>query len=173
MAAIHQASSCAIASASTTCRARPSGYRWRGWLRRKLRLRPRIQSANSRTCSWGDSSAKQLCEVVFGANRGNLDLVNPVVAQHFQIDIFAGTTIAERIVEKPPIVHVVAVDRDHQVSLLQAGLFAWTSGHHACNHHVLAERGLEHAEPRARDRGGARAVLDQLIALGEGIVALH
>src|SRR5260370_35475196 len=173
MAWIQQASSCAIASDSTTYRVRPSGYRWRGSRRRRLRLRPRIQSANSRTCSWGDSSAKQLCEVVFGANRGNLDLVNPVVAQHFQIDIFAGTTIAERIVEKPPIVHVVAVDRDHQVALLQAGLFAGTSGHHAGNHHVLAERVRERPAPRARYRGRAVAMLDQLIALGEGIVALH
>ena len=114
MAAIPRASSCAIASGSTTCRARRFGFRSRGWPRRRPRSRNVAASALSRTCKIdrGDAGLQsaaelkrlvrdgaELGEVIFDANRGDRNLADPIVAQNLQLDDLARVMAVDRLVQ--------------------------------------------------------------------------
>src|ERR1035437_8378455 len=79
-------------------------------------------------------------EVIFDADGGDVELVNSTVAQDLEIDVLAGPIVAERLVENPPFVHVGVLDRNNQVALLQAGFLTRTTGHHARDHNVVAQR---------------------------------
>ena len=49
-------------------------------------------------------------EIIFGAGGGNIELVDAIVAQHFEIDVLARAMIAESLVEHAAVVHVGIVD---------------------------------------------------------------
>src|SRR5438445_399691 len=78
----------------------------------------------------------------------HLETSRLVVAHHLERDAVAGAAAPEREVEVPPRLHLLRVEREDQVTVLEPGLRRRPVRHEPRDDHALFQRMGEHAEPR-------------------------
>src|SRR5712692_5478481 len=93
---------------------------------------------------------------------GHVDFAQLVVAQHFERDLLAGRVPPEREVQVLARRHLLGVEGDDDVALLDARARPWPIGHESRHHHALVERMGEDAEPGALGPAHGPAVAEEL-----------
>src|SRR5207245_2414666 len=101
----------------------------------------------------------ELAEEIRAVTARHLETPRLVVTHHLERDAVAGAAAPEREVEVAPRLHLLRVEREDQVTVLEPGLRRRPVRHEPRDDHALFQRMSEHAEP-----GPARPAHDPTVA---------